>query len=183
MIWLVKRVSLEVSGNVDSLGSPRGMAPHLPSFFSPKIKCIYFWLCWIFIAAQRAVAESRGYSLRCMGFSLWCLPLLWSTGSVVVAHGLCCSKACGIFLEQGSNLCALNWQWILYLSTTPDFPHSSVGKESTCNAGDPGSVPGLGRSPGEGNGNPLQYSCLENPMDRGAWQALESIGSQGLDTT
>ena len=49
------------------------------------------------------------------------------------------------------------------------FPRSSVSKESACNAGDPGSIPGLGRSPGEGNGNPLQYSCLENPMDRGAW--------------
>ena len=48
---------------------------------------------------------------------------------------------------------------------------SSVGKESACNAGDPGLIPGSGRSPGEGNGNPLQYSCLENPMDRGAWQA------------
>ena len=47
------------------------------------------------------------------------------------------------------------------------FPHSSVGKESTCNAGDLGSIPGLGRSPGEGNANPLQYSCLENLMDRG----------------
>ncbi len=45
----------------------------------------------------------------------------------------------------------------------------SDGKESACNAGDPGSIPGSGRSPGEGNGNPLQYSCLENPMDRGAW--------------
>ena len=44
-------------------------------------------------------------------------------------------------------------------------------KASAYNAGDPGSIPGLGRSPGEGNGNPLQYSCLENPMDRGAWQA------------
>ena len=44
-------------------------------------------------------------------------------------------------------------------------------KESTCNAGDIGSVPGWGRSPGEGHGNPLQYSCWENPMDRGAWQA------------
>ena len=42
---------------------------------------------------------------------------------------------------------------------------------SAHNAGDPGSIPGSGRSPGEGNGNPLQYSCLENPMDRGAWQA------------
>ena len=51
------------------------------------------------------------------------------------------------------------------------FPHSSVGKESACNAGDLGWIPGSGRSPGEGNGNPLQYSCLENPMDRGAWWA------------
>ena len=52
------------------------------------------------------------------------------------------------------------------------FPHSSVGKESACNSGDPGSIPGLRRSPGEGNGNPLQYSYLESPMDRGAWQAI-----------
>ena len=47
----------------------------------------------------------------------------------------------------------------------------SGGKESACKAGDPGSFPGLGRSPGKEKGNPLQYSCLENPMDRGAWQA------------
>ena len=51
------------------------------------------------------------------------------------------------------------------------FPHSSVAKESACNAGDPGLIPGLGRSPGEGNDNPLQYSCLENQMDKGAWWA------------
>ena len=51
------------------------------------------------------------------------------------------------------------------------FPHSSVGKESSCNAGDVSSIPGSGRSPGEGNGNPLQYSCLKNPMDRGTLQA------------
>ena len=51
------------------------------------------------------------------------------------------------------------------------FPCSSVGEESACNAGDLGSIPGWGRFPGEGNGNPLQYSCLENPMDRGAWLA------------
>ena len=50
-------------------------------------------------------------------------------------------------------------------------PNSSVGKETTCSAGDLGSIPGSGRSPGKGNGNTLQYSCLENPMDRGAWQA------------
>ena len=47
----------------------------------------------------------------------------------------------------------------------------SVGKESACSAGDLGLIPGSGRSPGEGNGNPLEQSCLENPMDKGAWQA------------
>jgi len=47
----------------------------------------------------------------------------------------------------------------------------SDGKESACHAGDLGSIPGSGRSPGGGHGNPLQFSCLENPMDRGAWQA------------
>ena len=52
-----------------------------------------------------------------------------------------------------------------------DFPGGSDGKSSVYNAGDPGSITGSGRSPGEGNGNPLQYSCLENPMDRGAWWA------------
>ena len=49
------------------------------------------------------------------------------------------------------------------------FPGGSDGKASVYNAGDPGSIPGSGRSPGEENGNPLQYYCLENPMDRGAW--------------
>ena len=49
---------------------------------------------------------------------------------------------------------------------------------SACNAGDPGSVPGLGRSPGEGNGSPLQYSCLENPMDGGAWRVtVHGVGN------
>ena len=57
------------------------------------------------------------------------------------------------------------------------FPGSSVGKESICNAGDPGLIPGWGRSPGKRNGNPLQYSCLENSMDRGAWWATH-MGSQ-----
>ena len=57
------------------------------------------------------------------------------------------------------------------------FPAGSDSKESVCNAGVLGLIPGLGRSPGEGNGNPLQYSCLENPMDRGAGK-LQSTGLQ-----
>ena len=53
----------------------------------------------------------------------------------------------------------------------PGLPGWLSGRECACNAGDPGLIPGSGRSPGGGHGNPLQYSCLENPMDRGAWWA------------
>ena len=66
-----------------------------------------------------------------------------------------------------------------FACTILGFPEASDDEESACSAGDPASIPGSGRSPGEGNGNPLQYSCLENPMDRGAWQAtmgLQRIG-------
>ena len=53
-----------------------------------------------------------------------------------------------------------------------DLPVAQTIKKSACNAGDPGSIPESARSPGEGNGNPLQYSCVENPMDREAWRAV-----------
>ena len=63
--------------------------------------------------------------------------------------------------------------WVfLKLFLKMGLPDGSDGKASACNAGDPGSIPGLKRSAGEGNGNPLQYSCLENPMDRG----LQRVG-------
>ena len=66
-----------------------------------------------------------------------------------------------------------NWKNIneMLVASILSFPSGSDNKESACNAGDPGSIPGSERSPGEGNGNPLHYSCLENSMDRGAWQA------------
>ena len=61
---------------------------------------------------------------------------------------------------------------LILLELVLSFPGSSDGKASAYNVGDPSSIPGSGRSPGEGNGNPLQYSCPENPMDRGAWGAI-----------
>ena len=69
-----------------------------------------------------------------------------------------------------------------------DFPKesflgSSDSKESPCKAGEPGFIPGSGRCPGEGNGYPLQYPCLENPMDRRAWQAPVHGGHKELDMT
>ena len=70
-----------------------------------------------------------------------------------------------------TSLIDLKYILIVLLPYILGFPHSSVGKESACNARDPGSILGLERSLGEGNGKLLQYSCLENPMDRGAWQA------------
>ena len=60
------------------------------------------------------------------------------------------------------------------------FPGGSDGKKSACNVGDPGSISGLVRSPGEGNDNPLEYSCLENSMNRGAWQAtVHGVANSG----
>ena len=69
------------------------------------------------------------------------------------------------------------------INTHWGFPDGSDGKESACNAGDQGSIPWLGRSPGEGNGNPLLYSCLENPMDRetySLWDRKESDMTERL---
>ena len=68
-------------------------------------------------------------------------------------------------------MCVYVWDIYPTLYQVWSFPGGSDGKASACNSGDPGSIPELGRSPGEENGNPLQYSCLENLMDRGAWQA------------
>ena len=64
------------------------------------------------------------------------------------------------------NICSPNFK---------DLPGGADGKVSACNSGDRGSIPGSGRSPGEGDGNPLQDSCLENPMDGGAWWAAVHV--------
>ena len=71
----------------------------------------------------------------------------------------------------------------LHVSTFLGFPDGSVVKNPPDNAGDAGSIPGLGRSLGKGNGNPFQYSCLENPMDRGTWWATVQWGHKELDMT
>ena len=68
------------------------------------------------------------------------------------------------------------FQFGFLYSVLGGFPGGSEVKVSACKAGDPGSIPGSGRSPGEGNGNPLQYACLENPKDGGAWQVTVLLG-------
>ena len=78
------------------------------------------------------------------------------------------------------------WLWLLSLTLGPSvqkLPWWLSGKESTCNAGNLGLIPELERAPGEGNGNPLQYSCLGNPMERGAkWATVHGVAEE-LDTT
>ena len=69
------------------------------------------------------------------------------------------------------------------LYTNPGSPDGSVVKNVSAKAGDAGLIPGLGRSPGEGNGNPLQSSCLGNPMDRGAWWAIVHGVAKESDTS
>ena len=71
----------------------------------------------------------------------------------------------------------------MYIKETQGRFGGLDGKESACNAGDPGSIPRLGRFPGAGNGYPLQDSCLENPMNRGAWWAIVCEVAKELDTT
>jgi len=105
----------------------------------------------------------------------------WVTSAIesVLTTGCCnwgkSEGPCGVSVEGGRG------PFSIYggLPCTPgDFPGGSVGKASVCNAGDLGSVPGSGRFPGEGNGNPLQYSYLENPMDGGTWYRLLPVGLQ-----
>ena len=74
-------------------------------------------------------------------------------------------------------------QNLLRTTVIDGLPRWLGGKESACQAGDAGLIPGSGRSPGEGNGNPLQYSCLENPMDRGAWLAAVHEAAKVLKST
>ena len=76
--------------------------------------------------------------------------------------------------EQGEYIIVLQYRtdkWII-VKHNEGFPSGSDGKESACSVGDLGSIPGLGKSPGERNGNPLQYSCLANPTDRRAWRGM-----------
>ena len=86
---------------------------------------------------------------------------------MVESFGSCSNTDCCISLVDGGG----RIYFVTPSTYDSGFPSGSVGKESACNAGDLGLIPGSGRAPGEGNSNPLQYSCLENSMDRGAGQA------------
>ena len=79
---------------------------------------------------------------------------------------------------SGDEMNMASWLYVTSLAPTWYYARDSDSKESAFKAGDPGLIPGLRKSPGERNGNLLQYSCLENSMDRGDWWATQSMGSQ-----
>ena len=83
-----------------------------------------------------------------------------------------CRRPGPVISHNGKEYIKKNVYIYMYIYIYMGFPGGSDGKESACNAGDRGLIPRLGRSPGKGNGNPFGYSCLENPMDRGAWRAI-----------
>ena len=96
--------------------------------------------------------------------------LHWQADSSPLSH------ICRLSDDGHSDQCEVtpHCSFYLYFSSNLHFPHGSDGKESTCSVRDLGSIPGLGRAPGGGHDNPLQYSCLENSMDREAWWAANS---------
>ena len=122
--------------------------------------CPHF--CFIYVVASGH--NCAVWILHCIMQIFYCgvrTLWLWHAGSAVVAGRLSRSAAC----ERLA------------------LPGGSAGKESACNARHPGSIPGSGRSPGGGSGNPLQYPCLENPVNRGAWGSYSPWGHTETDTT
>ena len=137
----------------------------LPKCYSNVLKVLPFYFKFLFCLCETSLLHMEG---ECCQILIWRIKNLfltnWSSRNWSKPKQLwrsVASKQRGerdlISLHLGSLLIDLG------------FPGSSEVKASASNAGDPGSIPGLGRSPGEGNGNPLQYSCLENPMDGEAW--------------
>ena len=119
------------------------------------------WLSSQYIALKDIIHRKEGQKrtnciLKCTEFTLWVI------------------RSIPFFILTVFSNISINNINIL-LSLNRGFPGSSTGKESACNAEDLGSIPGLGRSPEEGHDNPLQYTCLKNPMDREAWQAINYI--------
>ena len=115
----------------------------------------------------------------------WVFPKQWDSGAISLQIVSAMSQFCsGPFRASSlSEALPLRDQFCEQLLSNLGFPGGSVSKESTCNAGDPGLIPESRRSPREGNGYLLQYFCLGNPMDRGAWQAYSPWCHKKSDRT
>ena len=137
-----------------------------PSPFNEYSGLISFRIDWFDLLAVQRTLKSLLQHHSFKASFLQCSAFLFLLSHLCMTTGKAIALTVQIFC-QWIDVCFL----IHFLGLSLGFSRSSVGKESASNAGDLGSSPESGRSPGKGNGNPLQYSCLENPMDRGAWQA------------
>ena len=152
-------------------GQPGHCAPSerpylLDSVFFAKKKKTFLWP-WAPLKSQTSL-DCILWAAECWSISGGgpdCCPIWDETRT---PRGECRPPAFLLFLSLPLPHC--RWQTELHSWSQWGFPGGSDGKESACHAGNMGSIPGLGRSPGEGNGYPLQYSCLGNSMDRGASQ-------------
>ena len=142
---------------------------------------IPFW-CWIQLGIELNGACEFSVIFVKKNGSIIALQWVLVSAAQQCESALCGTRDAALQSAQSMELGSLCYIQRLPASHLWGFPHSSVGKESACNARDPGAIPGSGRSPGEGSGSPLQYACLENPMDRGAWRATVH-GVAESDTT
>ena len=126
----------------------------------------FIWKCWVLLFVYHSVTHKQENLLGVADFRVYTMSLDEK-------------REIDTFQIKKNKLLRFRraYKWSRHIWASPG---SSVGKESACNARDLVSIPGLGRSPGEGNGNPLQYSCLGSPMNRRAW--LQSVGSQNSRT-
>ena len=123
-------------------------------------------ICWTFCFRFMFISLSIWTTFFC------CLLTFITVVKNFAVHLIVSTQVIDFFLYILYN--PLFWYRIIGILLPYIFPGGSDGKESACNAGDPGSIPGSGISPGEGNSNPLQYSCLKNLMDRGAlWATVQ----------
>ena len=151
------------------MATPSGLSRSLTHFLYTSS----VFSCHLFLISYTSV-RSLPFLSFIMPILAWNMPLI---SSVFLKRSLVfpillfssCSSHCSLkALSPPALLWNAAFSWV-YLSLSQGFPGDSDGKASAYNVEDPGSIPGSGRSPGEGNGNPLQYSCLENSMDRGVW--------------
>ena len=159
----------------EGLPSPKHLSVHWKDWWSWNSSTLATWCKelthwkrpWCWERLKSGEGDDRGWD------GWMASPTHWIWVGVNYGSGWWTGRP-GVLQSMGSRRVRHDWAAVLSWSEdgcTLGFPGGSDGKESACSAGEPGSIPGLGRSSGEGNGNSLQYSCLENSMDREAWWA------------
>ena len=151
------------------------MLPCPPSWSPSSLSSSHHSFKWSFLKASFSFIFLSSFLWGCHPLSQFQLSLPWQPVSGIKMSN---TKQEGLSILQCRRPQFESWDWKipwrrdrLPIAVFMGFPGGADGKESACNAGDLGSIPGLRRAPGRGHGNPLQYSCLENPHGKGAWWA------------